>query len=149
MNSEYIMMCKSAKEIQDLWIPKPGDRLFNPYPSIHHKTRIEILVDIKGSLVKRIMLNEDCSYLGKIEVDIDNIIPLNKRFTWLPRQEDLQNIVIPKIGITLDLILEMFMRYFNEDYEFDSDLNKIWLCFVMQGIYNKKWKTETETWEAP
>lgn len=158
MDEQYVKMCKEAKEIQESWKPKPGDYVYNPYPSIHADSQIDILIKAfkEGGefKFKRILLKEDSSYLGVTTVETE--LPIKKRFKWLPTQKDLQEIYSIKNGEhdyrgSLEAMLEDFFLFVDSpdtDIPFNGSMDKMWLEFVMDYWYGKEWNQETEKWEA-
>ena len=131
-NWEFIKMCQKAEEIQQLWEPISGDlylykNAFGPRPNV-------LSSDIHGSII---------SWEGK----------QRDRF-WLPRQEDLQAILL-KHGIDNPhgnpehwALYCKFTEYMDTTPGTHEDFNKYWLLFAMEYIFNKTWNPETKTWEA-
>lgn len=155
-------MCREAVEIQEGWEPKPGDYVYNPYPSIRAKSQIDVLIrafkEEDEFKFKRALLKEDGSYLGVTTVETE--LPLKKRFAWLPRQEDLQEILLnnPPYNLSCDpkantnphsLLFYFYNRYKSlvsiEMMNKRPNITAYWLCFVMDTLYNKQWNGET--WE--
>lgn len=123
MDETYIKMCKEAKEIQELWKPKKGDKALLDSGFIDY---IDELWDKKG-------------------------------FTWLPRQEDLQEIFQEAHGngIHVSTVVNLFYMWFWDEYNNKQkdcceqyDWNVLWLCFVMERLYGKYWNSKTESWEV-
>jgi hypothetical protein len=131
MDNEYILMCKSATEIQKGWKPKGGNRF----------------IDAWGHL-------RDCEY--DIEKKSGSYLLTKQQGIFLPRQEDLQEIYLEpyKGGLHVSTMINTFYHWFWEEYnnKIKSCLeqynwNEMWLCFVMESLYNKRWNTETKEWE--
>ncbi|MDP3013119.1 MAG: hypothetical protein Q8M92_02670, partial [Candidatus Subteraquimicrobiales bacterium] len=78
----------------------------------------------------------------------------NGEYWWVPRQEDLQQIIEDnyKLGLKGPWLLTSALKRFIDDLMNEElvkyNLNHIWLCFVMKNCYNKQWNGETWTGEA-
>jgi hypothetical protein len=114
----YIEMCRQAEEIQDLQSHLFGDFRYN-----HVFNDIQII-----------------NYHSSMD---DQEI-----YTWLPRQDQLQEIVFrePNPFIMLGRIFNFVRRNFQQG---DEDLKKLsttweqlWLAFVMKEKFNKTWNGE-------
>ena len=128
MDETFIKMCKEATEIQEGWEPRPADKVVlvrlddNPY-------------DLKGSY--------HLDHLDKDAKDWSNEDLHNEGIYWLPRQEDLQKIVLTKKWHDVDRLLDEFMCGWNMPTGQFNDLTTLWLCFVMETCYNKQWNGKT------
>jgi len=137
-SKEYIEMCKKAKEIQNNWNPKDCNIAEMP-----ETIKFEIN-KIKSISFKRIVAPiKDWNYLK----DIDKI---REYFVWLPRQDELQEIITPfklpknceSLGGSChnlayhfgQSILKKWGYYIN----FES-MEQLWLAFVMWEKYKKIW----------
>jgi len=119
-STPYIKMCESAKVIQKQWKPEFGD--FFVSMSLGLTSACQPIV---SDLEKKV------SYLKTIKA------------VWLPRQDQLQEMVIEKYATPWDLaiafsnlLMDDKTSYFDK---FDS-MEKLWLAFIMLGKYKKKWK---------
>ena len=119
-SSDYIKMCESAKVIQKKWKPEFGD--FFVSMSLGLTSPCQPIV---SDLEKKV------SYLKTIKA------------IWLPRQDQLQDMVIEKYATSWDLAIAFSnvlmgdkASYFDN---FDS-MEKLWLVFIMLEKYKKKWK---------
>lgn len=124
MDKLYLLMVKEAKEIQDAWEPKRGDRILL-----------------------------ESGFTDFVDAWCDK-----KDYTWLPYQEDLQEIAYKelKMSATMEL-LDTFLNtlYTVREGHIDAtlkdgaklglSLNGLWLAFVMETVYDKCWNGET--WE--
>lgn len=165
MNTNYILMCREAVELQEQWEPKPGDRIYNPMPSIHAEYNIDILTHYHknengGHDIERVLINENLSFLGYSTVQSESDI--KTRFKWVPRIEDLQEILqksnapyFEEENLNMGTNLIYFLYHWTSDlliknpkcYELlINDLNIQWLCFVMETVYNKTWNGQI--WEV-
>jgi hypothetical protein len=119
-SSHYIEMCQSAKVIQKQWKPEFGD--FFVSMSLGLTSSCE---PITSDLEKKV------SYLKKIKA------------VWLPRQDQLQEMVIEKYATHWDLAIAFsnVLMGDNASYfdSFDS-MEKLWLAFIMLEKRKKKWK---------
>jgi len=112
-------MCESAKVVQKQWKPELGD--FFVSMSLGLTSPCEPIV---SDLEKKV------SYLRTIKA------------VWLPRQDQLQEMVIDKYATPWDLAIAFSnvlmghkASYFDD---FDS-MEKLWLSFIMLEKYKKKW----------
>ena len=126
MNSDYIKMCKEAKEIQDIWLSGMG----NPYDRVVH---IANCGNIIGNMNWAVI-----NYTPQLykEYELSD-------FIWLPRQEDLQRIA--------DDILHLGIKDLGWNYYWflegdGSNLVDGWLEFVMVKCFNKTWNWEINKW---
>lgn len=127
---EYIPMCEKAKEIHNLWEPKNGD-----------------IVIVKGAS-HHFVINPN-------PFDV-NLGEDKKRFIWLPRQEDLQNMLFGDIDGdrktkywwmgdkgNLDRFQEIvdinWCDYFWGLSDPYPSLEQLWLAYVMFELYDKIW----------
>jgi len=119
-SSEYIKMCESAKVIQKQWKPEFGDFFVSMSLGLTSACQ-----SIRSDLEKK------ASYLKTINA------------VWLPKQDQLQEMVIEKYATPWDLTIAFSnvlmgdkTSYFDN---FDS-MEKLWLAFVLLEKYKKKWK---------
>ncbi len=119
-SSPYIKMCESAKVIQKQWKPEFGD--FFVSMSLGLTSPCQSIVSD---------LEKKASYLKTIKA------------VRLPRQDQLQEMVIEKYATPWDLAIAFSnvlmadkTSYFDN---FDS-MEKLWLAFVLLEKYKKKWK---------
>lgn len=138
MDVEYIKMCREAVEIQEAWKVKSGD---NAWDDLGHDLYVISTLEEAFGLISFIH--------------------------WLPRQEDLQEIAFEflaekEIREDFELFgysIEEFFELFGYEHLFDEfglwwdetvtarTFNEIWLCFVMETCYSKRWNADKETWE--
>ena len=148
MDPNYIKMVRSAVEIQGGWWPKDGDMFL-----FEDKDTEESFIDYCPAYTsQKVETEEDKFHLNFYK---ENCI-------YLPRQEDLQKIYKEKKELSFDCCYVQFkrwdaFRYQHERFEhglpyfeiFETgDWNVLWLCFVMETCYHKKWNMETQTWET-
>jgi len=123
-SSAYIKMCESAKAVQKQWKPEFGDFF------------VSMSLDLTSACQSITSdLEKKASYLKTIKA------------VWLPRQDQLQEMVIEKYATPWDLaiafsnvLMDDKTSYFDN---FDS-MEKLWLVFIMLEKYKKKW--EEGTW---
>ena len=107
-SKEYIKMCEKAKEIQEKWKSKRNkDGDF----VAHHNKKIIIL----SNPVLR--SGWDC-------------------YTFLPRQDQLQEMMLPKDCGALWI---MFGAFWCKEKTEGKSFEQLWLAFVMKEKYNKIW----------
>lgn len=137
-SKQYILMCRTAQEIQECWEPKHGDHYFGT-PSGHS-------------------LNDERFYEVCIALDGDSeglhfhiepwYIQQNKKeFIFLPRQDQLQEMVIK--NNTIPKYIELQYRFNKFIIDMDGynqhsmpkmpvdSLEQLWLSFAMYELYNK------------
>jgi hypothetical protein len=119
-SSQYIKMCESAKAAQKQWKPELGDFFVSMSLGLTSACQ-----SITSDLEKK------ASYLKTIKA------------VWLPRQDQLQEMVIDKYATPWDLaiafsniLMDDKTSYFDN---FDS-MEKLWLVFIMLEKYKKKWE---------
>jgi hypothetical protein len=118
-SSNYIRMCESIEEIQEPWLPEFGD--FYVSMSLGLTSPCQ---PITSDLEKKV------SYLKTIKA------------VWLPRQDQLQEMVIENYAMPWDLAIAFTNVLMGENAsyfeKFDS-MEKIWLAFIMLEKYKRKW----------
>jgi hypothetical protein len=118
-SSHYIKMSESAKVAQKQWRPEFGD--FFVSMSLGLTSPCQPIV---SDLEKKV------SYLKTIKA------------VWLPRQDQLQEMVIENYAMPWDLAVAFSNVLMGENAsyfeKFDS-MEKLWLAFIMLEKYKKKW----------
>lgn len=125
ISEKYIEMCGKAEEIQSDWIPEVGTYFNSSMGGV-------------------------CMYTGRLgtsgwtfEIICENDI--EGRQVWLPRQDQLQDILSPIKRLEL----------LNNFYDFASrkciegglySFEQLWLAFVMKETYGKIWNDEKKEW---
>ena len=119
-STPYSRMCESAKVIQKKWKPELGDFFVSMSLGLTSPCQ-PIVSDLEKKM----------SYLKTIKA------------VWLPRQDQLQEMVIENYATSWDLAIGFsnVLMGDNASYfdNFDS-MEKLWLAFVMLEKYKKKWK---------
>ncbi|MFZ5907088.1 MAG: hypothetical protein ACOYVJ_06715 [Nitrospirota bacterium] len=119
-SSDYIKMCENAKVLQKQWKPDFGD--FFVSMSLGLTSPCQPIVSD---------LEKKKTYLKTIKA------------VWLPRQDQLQDMVIEKYATPWDLAIAFSNVLMGENASyfdnFDS-MEKLWLSFIMLEKYKKKWK---------
>jgi hypothetical protein len=99
----------------------------------------------------------DLIMLGEVNLTNDFVEPFK-----VPRQEDLQEIYKQVQDCNFEFMLLRFREYidkgiwdygtgdgqwvcFNNQWHI-TDFTTLWLCFVMEMCYGKRWDTEKKTW---
>jgi hypothetical protein len=137
MDELYIKMCVAAQDIlRPKWVPKHGDRVLTRWNSDENKIEIDYY--------SKDFITKEASVLLHHRTDV-----------WLPRQEDLQQIIINGFkgedkfyAPTPIMILKDFYKNHipnKNDLNDKRNLNELWLCFVMETCYNKQWNGTTWT----
>jgi hypothetical protein len=141
--NRYAMMCQKATEIQALWMPRPCDFF------IDH-------ADLEGGF-------SFCSPVANI-VQVADIFPgapeseqfqqerahVKTHSLWLPRQDQLQEIIEPNNANVHLLINKVVESRYYEPAKGDQveaprifySMEQLWLAFVMKEKNNKTWNEE-------
>ena len=151
MDSEYILMCREAEEIQRLWKPRIGDVIA---PGDSGK----LIIGVREE-ENTILLQEwgDKNYWVN-DYDVDDPV------VWLPRQEDLQELIFTHIAKTMieddpemgHYSIQDFKDVYGYEFLFDEyyywvegnfkTFNELWLCFAMDYLFSKKWDSDKKEW---
>ena len=129
----FIKMCDTP-EIQGLWNPRIGDLALDK-------------VTIVGSQILVVINSESCFGIDE-DLPASEASEYKKRCTWLPRQEDLQEMIF-KIWPEFypQELASTFCGYcMDEAPESLTSMKQLWLAFVMKEKYNKVW--DGEKWVA-
>lgn len=138
MDETYIQMAKEAVEIQEQWNVNIADKC--------------VLTESTGKF--------EVSTVNTVSTQRYLRVKKNPRVAWLPRQEDLQKIYKELKELSFDCCYKQFkrwdaFRYQQEEFEhgqysfniFETgSWEVLWLCFVMETCYNKRWNGNT--WEV-
>ncbi|MFA4918473.1 MAG: hypothetical protein WC581_04390 [Thermodesulfovibrionales bacterium] len=118
-SSAYIKMCESAKVMQKKWKPEFGDFFVSMSLGLTSPCQ-----PIMSDLEKKV------SYLKTIKA------------VWLPRQDQLQEIIIENYAMPWDLAIAFSNVLMGENasyFEKIDSMEKLWLAFIMLEKYKKKW----------
>lgn len=121
VSREYIIMCDKATEIQELW-----DFLSDDF----------ILYD---------KVNGVCC--GNLFKYVTNKTYDKERYIWLPRQDQLQDMVNHGYEIKTNVLKDIYsFKLYNDEYgaKFKS-MEQLWLAFVMKENYDKIWEEDQWT----
>lgn len=121
-SKKYIEMCEKAEEIQKQK-PKKGD--FYAWPERNGEKEVDVLHEML------------------MEVLFGDSIYNETVATWLPRQDQLQEMMNQEFHQLLDDFWSEFLEWewFHRP-EWSKDCNsmeQLWLAFVMKEKYNKIW----------
>ena len=141
---EYLEMCEKAEEIQKGWNPKEHD-----YVQEANSKYLKVSTICNGCIAEGISLHNFFDY--------DDY---KGECIWLPRQDQLQEIYSKDIfeedelnacSNTGHFILDLFRCAILgcdkpcdiTDWTFNMhSLEQLWLAFVMNKVYGKKWNSE-------
>ena len=157
----YIKMCRKATEIQDGWVPEVGDWFLHDYQGTTgfggHEEEIwdpDEFIQFECLTYKPydrdyIIISREGASESKVYTSSGL---LKDTHVWLPRQDQLQDMVIndPYKGL---LNMQFFFADFFYDVVTDEDgmpqdsqkftsLEQIWLAFVMLDKHSKEWDGE-------
>jgi hypothetical protein len=118
-SSNYIRMCEGIEEIQEQWQPEFED--FYVSISLGLTSPCQ---PIMSDLEKKV------SYLKTIKA------------VWLPRQDQLQEMVIENYATFWDLAIAFSNVLIGENasyFEKFASMEKLWLAFIMLEKHKRKW----------
>lgn len=169
-SKEYIDMCEKAKELQniifkqkkliqgDIYYINESSEIFIPYDEdreiwFEKEDGTNGLWWVKDTRTNHMPIPytilESESYFYKYE---DNEL----NFVWLPRQDQLQEMVVKENYNHNPVLIQNFHEFvwdielcqyqFSREIWYDISMEKLWLAFVMYKKYNKKWDREKEKW---
>lgn len=122
-SDRYVQMSRKAEEIQRLWAPAEGDMFADELCHV--------------SMVNRPILDH-----------LNKSFNQGKRenYVWLPRQDQLQEMVLPMLEGNCHWMLEECYKFITLPYslQFES-MEQIWLAFIMKEKNGKIWNGED--WE--
>ena len=124
---EYIKMCEKAHEIQEFKNEYlNGDIIYNySTENLKNEKSVGIYMEV-----------EDTYY------SITN----NDETIWLPRQDQLQEIVcINWKDFNLDVLKDWY-KFIMKLSPLNS-MERMWLKYTMYKIYNKEWNSKEEQWQ--
>lgn len=135
---EYILMNKKAKEIQKKWKPKNGD-----YIQFGNEVRVIVRID------ENMWFAFHIGDTNKYSMCTNNAIKDN---IWLPRQDDLQGMVLEEGWVyrdSISLIYKFYEWVYGGIPSRDVSMEQIWLSFVMEEKHNKIWSEHDKDWITP
>lgn len=142
-SEKYILMCEKAEEVQEAWKPDKGD--FFILGIINTRSK-HFAISILGCHWAEC---ESC----RTEVD-----DLRDECTWLPRQDQLQEMVYHEAvepWLILDDIHSTITPFSTEtevpisiksQYAKFTSMEQLWLAFVMHEKYQKRWSEKDNEW---
>lgn len=154
ISPEYIKMCEQATEIQNErlvdYTRQNGDYFYSkiiPWNrgvslASHYEHYLKYHKQSSNpdtNLFIYCRQSTDCS----VKQDWPDQIGIG--FVWLPRQDQLQGMVVFKSIIKVDDIyikIERFYQFVNDVMGDFGSVEQLWLSFVMYEKYKKKWNGE-------
>lgn len=127
----YIKMCKKAKEIQNAKWLKALHSLCTSHPWIGG--------DI-FAVGDEVFMHDSCPHAGKF-IGPDYC---NRNAIWLPRQDQLQEMLYDRLSNPHAWILVEKFSYYSKPQFLGNDISdmsmeQLWLAFIMKEKYNKVW----------
>lgn len=122
----YVKMCQKAEEIQAEWKPQDGDWTYGSPFEDGTNPRVE------------------CFAL----FDLDDWEWKLNPHIWLPRQDQLQEMVCVKFKVMAEAVQWLYSEIApwpkepSEYYRSFTSFEQIWLAFVMKEKYHKTWNGE-------
>lgn len=119
----YIKMCEKS-EIQKMWKPKDGDFVYHPDDGEEAFGRHEFPAEFRVVILS--------------DIQTENWW---QNWLWLPRQDQLQDIIIFKFGDNTISLLKDFTQFTRVCYAHGKyySMEQLWLAFVMKEKYQKTW----------
>jgi len=136
---EYIEMCRKAVEVQEVWKVKTGDYCTHPDGE---------WADTKGLVCGGIMgsvhvLRNMAGSSGASGFHYTNYEIFNQQdCVWLPRQDQLQDMIPNEPA--WDYRFSKFSNWVDTELGMEvcnsvDSMEQLWLAFVMNELYQKKW----------
>jgi len=143
ITEDFIKQCEKAGETQKAWKPKAGN-----YILLETNRQIYLISSIEQAQNKKIVIFYSNINNGNDSWCYEEFF--KKNFTWLPTQEQLQEMMGIKNGVDfegfiVDICIIPYGMEFNglEDYYKKSNsVNELMLKYVMKEKYNKVWNGE-------
>ena len=142
-------MSRKAAEVQEKWVPQFGDWFFDEeIKKMAGKLKKELGIAALPHLSGIYCYQEgtmNCECCGE-EFDLltfDKFYPQSD-VIWLPRQDQLQDMVKSEYECDYDMNLD-FTEFTTNLYtheQIGASMEQLWLAFVMHEKYNKKWDGE-------
>jgi hypothetical protein len=171
LSPEYVLLCSKAEEMQNYW-RKPAWEILHENGWEELKSNINvgdifshglyrqwsIVCDKITNLAKHLGPENVNYFTYRIEHDRGGHYFEQKHdglaseyFIWLPRQDQLQDMVIDNFGTVrgknaVSLMLLEFHFFMNSGVAFPS-AEQLWIAFVMKEKFNKQWNAEKQEWE--
>jgi hypothetical protein len=118
-SSHYVQMCEKATEITTTWHYGFGDF----YVSLVADIASEVQTIVSDLELQR-------SYMQQIKA------------VWLPRQDQLQALVLDQHATPWDLVIEFANTLMSDKsryFEIFSSMEQLWIAYIMDKKCNKKW----------
>jgi hypothetical protein len=138
ISQEYIKMCNCPEIQKNYNIPKAGDFI------CVGEIGIEIVLDYayltKEDFSEDKTINHDGDEL-KVYVDTDMILGFIKdEFIWLPRQDQLQEMINPKDSSNATYNALMYCKeQIDKKFMIPESMEQVLLWYLMYSKYNKTW----------
>ena len=138
-SSEYTKQCEKAVEIQGVWKPCCGDYLLLRHPK---DRRVVILQNGGEDLRVNFTKHQGFTVLFPSSYGDNTDLKFADDVIWLPRQDQLQMIVIGDKG--LQTVCNMIYQWAisSEGCKYTTQggsMEQLWLSFVMKEKYDKVW----------
>lgn len=157
----YITMCEKAERIQSLWKPSAGDWYIHDYRGTTKTSRefekqiwgdsdktwkaVEILC-YRPSESRDVVVSTD----GEKSICVSVADLVRKHALWLPRQDQLQEMIVKEWGCIVHQVFYMFCEWLKEIpvkyHNTFLSMEQFWLAFVMHRKYGKVWDLEKTDW---
>ncbi len=118
-SSDYTKMCAKATEIMSTWHYEFGDFYVSLVADIASESQ---------TIVSDLELQR--SYMQQIKA------------VWLPRQDQLQALILDQHATPWDLVIEFANTLMSDKaryFENFPSMEQIWLAYIMDKKFNKKW----------
>lgn len=138
-NKTYAEICADAKQLQECWEPKLGDKYYGP-PDIKS-------IEVSKTYKSRLLLTP--SIIRALKRKPENKV----HFVWLPRQEDLQAMLDNGIeDLELDYCYNkgiLVTGFYKGEGLFNYDcrtFEETWVMIIMEQRFGKRWCSKYKKW---
>jgi hypothetical protein len=166
-SKEYIKMCEHSNELQSFWKPNIGDYILRRYTVFGEpldsqiwkdpKDKEEIIILHYHSNLPQYWHSVTVEGKSRIFTYQDTCTMIKATHSWLPRQDQLQNMITilphelirefssfcnPPKNITAGFTEEQDIWTNQKQCEYPkqfTSMEQLWLSFVMQKLFDKYW----------
>jgi len=130
---KYIKLCEKAQDIQK---KAPHGETGNWF---YHELKIPQSSGYRGGVF---IEAHECHGATTIW---ENYFDKSKRWVWLPRQDQLQEMILGKGHLKSGVLV--MLSLFADEYKYnDYSFEQLWLAFVMHEKFGKVWDNEKGIW---
>jgi hypothetical protein len=142
--NDYIKMCHKAKEIQELYY-----KMDYQCENFAAYIEIEVFCPYCQNCLSEYDRGAYCSDCGTKTTSRHNYKVVTGRYIndkdiWLPRQDQLQEILGPFINVFQEVVVlrQFCYNFFKINKYIPKSMEQLWLIFVYHKKFHKKWNGE-------